>query len=348
MADSRRSHYRHSLTGPISRRCGEIPLMKTLFAILATASIVSTCGMIQPVFAFGLRCGQPTVKVWGPPDPDPVVSTDITLDGDVWHVTQNTWYRRSWDRSAQYNTDTHEIARSDNVREWRGSYYANPNQWMDGMLWNANGRLWYEEKIFDRGQQGTDSKGKLISDTAQDCGPAIALPKPPIVASLPTGQGDFPINRGQAGPATGTYPGTTNPANEGRGNEGYVQPPSSNNIVPLIFSGNALYAKVRLGARVVTMHVDTGASIMSVSPEVARQLIADGDAYYTNKQTEIEISGGATHIASVLNIKRVTIGGRTVYDVEAVADGSMLLDLASLSSLGFTIDLQNRRLVFNQ
>jgi predicted aspartyl protease len=98
------------------------------------------------------------------------------------------------------------------------------------------------------------------------------------------------------------------------------------------------------------MQLDTGAGMSKLTPEIARQLIADGEANYTGQQIEVTVADGSKHIEPVLNIRSITIGSHTSYDTLAtVGNGMLLLGLPSLTSIGkFNIDAANRQLVFNK
>jgi hypothetical protein len=43
---------------------------------------------------------------------------------------------------------------------------------MDGVVFVANGEVWYDEEVFDTSYNVRNQIGKLVGHTIQDCGPA--------------------------------------------------------------------------------------------------------------------------------------------------------------------------------
>jgi hypothetical protein len=91
-----------------------------------------------------------------------------------------------------------------------------PNNEMHGMLFPQNGRLWYQETIFD-----TAHNRKVVDDTTQDCGEYSPTPQPPPVYT-----------------AQGPGPAPT-----------YAVPPTTSDEVPIIVDRNEALAMVIIGGR---------------------------------------------------------------------------------------------------
>jgi hypothetical protein len=212
-----------------------------------------------PAYATTLNCASPTTWI-GDPGRDPVVQTTINLTGDSWTVTHYTAEGHSYNRGDQY--DMKDFPRADNKREWYGTHRSRSNLFVDGVVWNERGRTWYEERIRDSNYHGNTTYGNITSYTVQDCGRATPLPRSsPDIAS-----GPIP-NREPRGPIV-----PPNAHGEGAPRD---------ETVPLTVERGAAHIGVKLGTHAVTMTVDTGASVSTITPAIADQLIADGQAQYT-------------------------------------------------------------------
>jgi predicted aspartyl protease len=288
-----------------------------------TTLILAGLAIASPSYATALNCGPVTTQI-GDAGPNPVVHTTVRLTSDSWTVIHHTEDGRSYDRGDQY--DMRPIPRSDKVREWSGTRLTQPNLLMDGMAWNTRGRTWYGERLYDRNQ-----KGKIISATIQDCGPETAS----IVATAPTNT-VWDIDQQRYVPRGAAIA------------HGEAAPPLHEDIVPISVLRGAAYIRVTLGTHAVTMVIDTGANVMSVTPAVARQLVDDGQAEYTGEQAPIMLADGSQHYEPAIRINSITIGSHTRYGIRAtVVNSTMLLALPELAAIGkFTIDVANNQLIF--
>jgi hypothetical protein len=165
-----------------------------------------------------------------------------------------------------------DLPRADNKRQWYGTHHSRPNLSVDGVVWNDRGRTWYEERIHDSNYRGNSPYGNITSYTVQDCGQAIPLPRSIIAQALipnqePRGPTVPPSAHGEAATRVEVLPFT-------------------------VFQGN-VYIKVNLGTHAVNMVVDTGAFASTITPAIADQLIADGQAQYTGKQTKLTFANGS-------------------------------------------------------
>ena len=159
--------------------------------------------------------------------------------------------------------------------------------------------------------------GNLVGHTTQDCGPEMRAPAPaPVVTA--------------SAPAPVTAPG--------------------GDVVGLVSNGNAAAVKVHFGARDVMMLIDTGASSMSLTPDIANALLQAGEAHYTGQMVQLTLANGSTASEQEIVIDRVSIGSHSALNVHATitaADGMPLLPFPVLNQMGkFTIDTRNNLLIF--
>lgn len=107
-------------------------------------------------------------------------------------------------------------------------------------------------------------------------------------------------------------------------------------------------ADVVLGTNTpISMIVDTGAAIGSVPQSVADNLISIGQATTIGKIISI-FADGSEHPETVIDIGKLTIGGRTIYHHTSIGpDGSdPLLGINALSQFGrFSLDTKNNQLI---
>jgi predicted aspartyl protease len=106
---------------------------------------------------------------------------------------------------------------------------------------------------------------------------------------------------------------------------------------------------VFLGSSTISMAIDTGASSMLLSPEVANMLLSKGGAVEIGTGKAI-LADGSVHNNKVISVKYVVIGGRWITNVRAAVGpegSSLLLGIGVLQMFGkFSIDVPHSQLIF--
>jgi hypothetical protein len=114
------------------------------------------------------------------------------------------------------------------------------------------------------------------------------------------------------------------------------EPPLSGetSAVPFINHRGAMAVNVLVGGHAVQMLIDTGATISSISPALADQLIAEGHAT-EGGGGKIGLADGSSHYQRRGIVDAVTIGNHTRPQVEmTVSHGEPLLGLPVLNAIG--------------
>jgi hypothetical protein len=216
---------------------------------------------------------------------------------------------------------------------------------MEGRLFDQDGKLFYAEELVDF---KVNPKGDLRMTSQAFCGPdpsgtrwqTIArLNSPPSVASSPADPRWSPPPQASLAPPPPAQP--------------VVAPPSSGgDIVPIAIDHGRARVAVNFANYPLpqTMVIDTGASIMSVTNELAAAMMDRGIAYRMDQQTNICLADGACQMRDQIMIHKLSIGGRTVMEVPAIMvpdDVEMLLPFGVLNQAGkFTIDSAKGLLIF--
>ena len=122
------------------------------------------------------------------------------------------------------------------------------------------------------------------------------------------------------------------------------------NSVPVTIKHRAAYVDVLIGSMPVEMQIDTGATNMTITESVARQLVSSGEAE-AGPDGEVTLADGSTRTSTHILVHTVTIGGHVLHDVMAgvVPDaGSMLLGFDVLRGVSgrVTIDFDHAQLIF--
>jgi clan AA aspartic protease (TIGR02281 family) len=119
--------------------------------------------------------------------------------------------------------------------------------------------------------------------------------------------------------------------------------------VPITMARNAIYVDVTLGGQPVTMLLDTGANVSSISATLADNLIAAGQARDGGQSMPVTLADGSTIKERVLIVNTLALGAHTRRDVRMLVspDGvDMLLGLPVLNAIGkFTVDAANSQLL---
>ena len=127
-------------------------------------------------------------------------------------------------------------------------------------------------------------------------------------------------------------------------------PKGKADVITLKSDGTSLLLDAGLGGRVFEFILDTGASSMTVTPDIADWLVRDGHAAWGEHET-VTYADGKPHDVRSLNVYSVTVGQHTVSNVHVsvTPPGSpMLLGLNVLNAIGrFEVDAPHRTLTFN-
>jgi clan AA aspartic protease (TIGR02281 family) len=296
--------------------------------LLATAALA-----LMPASAHAyLLCSNP-VKTAGAVGRNPVVVTYIGInDNHTWTVIHALANGKAIDRSLQYGIN--DASDRNHVRWW-GRLNVAPHLWMTGemMVRNATGGKVYVENIYDQ------NKGNaVVMHSEADCvSYSAGTVLPASFAEAVTASPSY------IEPAAPTYSAPA-PA---------VQPAPvalTQTSVAMVdgTAFNSHYVDALVGNLPVHALLDTGASAMIVTETMASALVSNGEAIWGPDQTSI-LADGSKQASKTLIIYRLTIGGRTIANVEAgtVPDvGTPLLGMSVLSRFGkFTIDTANSRLI---
>ncbi len=220
---------------------------------------------------------------------------------------------------------------------WIGTLRTNRNLIMEGRLFDQDGKLLYGEELIDF---KINPKGDLRMTSVAFCGPdpsgarwrtIAGLNSPSSIASSP------PASRWSQPPQASLAPPPPP--------QPVAAPPSGGgDIVPIVVDHGRARVAVNFANYPLpqTMVIDTGASIMSVTNELAAALIDRGMAYRMDQQTSICLADGACQARDQIMVRKLSIGGRTVIDVPAIMvqdNVEMLLPFGVLNQAGkFTID----------
>jgi predicted aspartyl protease len=283
-----------------------------LLAVLLAG--VSTQAMAE------MDCGMPIQKIGRDTGSNPVVSVQVGRDPNgAWHVNHKLADGTIIYREQQY--DMIDISDND-TWQWQGANRRNPWMWMRGETKTVNGRPGYVESLYDA-HQGNRlvmySQVQCLDPTDPRKYAPRAAPKPPVYeASVPPAQ-------------------TYNPST------------STGLVVPIADDGLGGHTvDVYLGDRLVTMTLDTGASMVSIPSNIAYSLLSAGGGSIIG-MVNSTIADGSVHQEPEINIYKVTIGGRTLENVHATIapdNAMMLLGTNVLNRFGkYSIDTTNNQLI---
>jgi clan AA aspartic protease (TIGR02281 family) len=119
--------------------------------------------------------------------------------------------------------------------------------------------------------------------------------------------------------------------------------------VGIVANERGALIRVDLGSHYTLMMIDTGATMMTVTDSVAKQLIDANEATSGQNKTYVLANGQSSTTKSIV-IATVQLGSHKLHNVAAavVTDGAlMLLPFPVLNLMGkFTIDTANSKLVF--
>jgi hypothetical protein len=132
---------------------------------------------------FNVSCGPMRFFAGDAGHAEYVTSTDVARNGIYWTVIHHMSSGKSYSRAVQY--DARDISGS-NFDEWGGVRVGHPNIVMNGAIGTNQGRIVYMEWVYDTSLPGKPGEvGKVVGNTAQDCGPASAPVSAPVEAAAP-------------------------------------------------------------------------------------------------------------------------------------------------------------------
>lgn len=321
---------------------------KMLVALVAIAAAIPT-----EARAFDINCGAPFVgygDARSGPGTSVAVRVAIDENGLGWQVFHDLRDGRVISRVDQYEVNdlrNPTVYMKDGLHRdtaWIGTLRTNRNLMMEGRLFDQDGKLFNGEELYDF---KSNPKGDLRMTSLALCGPdpsgarwrTVAGLNSPPVASSPPAPRWAPPPQASLAPPPPPQPVT-------------VPSSGSGDVVPIAVDHGRARVAVSFAEYPLpqTMVIDTGASIMSVTNELAAALIDRGMAYRMDEQTNICLADGACQMRDQIMIRKISIGGRTVFDVPAIMvpdNVEMLLPFGVLNQAGkFTIDTERGLLIF--
>jgi clan AA aspartic protease (TIGR02281 family) len=305
----------------------------------AVVAVAVAAGAAAPAHA-ELTC-DPMHLQKGESGHNPAAFTKISFDNGVWSVVHHMQDGSSSSRQDQYEMHNERPSGYDPINnyklEWGGARISNPDYYMTALVWPESNHWWYSEQV--------TYKGKLVSYTVQDCGPA-GTPLAPVRPYAP--QAPAPV---VTQPAPEPQPTTTAsaPAPEP---QPQVTQPSGGDHVPIYLNdgGRSVWVDVQLGSLTQRMLIDTGATSISIPKSIANDLLRRGEASLEDPG-QVTIANGSTYAESLIRIDTVRVGNRVLHDMIAGVSpeqAAPLLGFPVLNQAGrFTIDTKNRQLIFD-
>jgi hypothetical protein len=285
--------------------------MKTLF--LASVAMLALSNVAHADSYYSATCG-PSILSVGTYSKDRDVRVSVVYDHGAWRVVHTLSNGHVYERGLQYDLRDQTSSFNDGTTKptWTGTLRRNPALSMTGSLGLRGSQLTYDETLVSNGQVVMASEATCSFDGAS---PAPSYAPPPAAVYTPPPQA------------------------------------ASNQVfVPLnsASSARSQAVNVTVGSTPVSMLIDSGCDTMAISPALADQLIAQGEATVAGTIT-ISLAGGQEHAGRKLIVRRVQIGDRVLTDVlanDGGADDSMLLGQSVLGHFGrFSIDRTAGQLV---
>ena len=132
---------------------------------------------------FNVSCGPMRFFAGDSGHAEYVTSTDVSRNGVYWTVIHHMSSGKTYSRGVQYGVS--DISHS-NFDEWGGVRVGHPNIVMHGLIGVGQGRILYEEWVYDTNLRGNPGDiGKIVGHTVQDCGSYSAPVSPPVEAAAP-------------------------------------------------------------------------------------------------------------------------------------------------------------------
>jgi hypothetical protein len=131
----------------------------------------------------------------------------------------------------------------------------------------------------------------------------------------------------------------------------FVAAPVGEDSIGILNLGNAVFAQLAVGSQPVMMQIDTGASEMTVSQNVAQAMLAKGEAETTDDE-QVSLADGSKITSKRVIIHDVRVGTHVLHNVPAGIvpnNAGMLLPFPVLNAIGIvTIDTAANKLIFIQ
>ena len=258
----------------------------------------------------------------GGPGHNEVVSTRVTrADNGDWSVVHTIVNGQVVTRGLQYTMtdDPVNARRTGVVAMWGGPLARNPNLYMFGRIWSANGTQHYSERLYDRAHNN-----KVVMEVDAVCHPSsyttfVQSPPPSATPSPP-----------------------------------FSPPTGGSETVKMVSDGGTFKVPVTInGQLTLKFVVDSGAADVSVPADVVLTLLRTEtitDADFLDKQT-YQLADGSTVPSQRFVIRTLKIGDKTLENVVgsiAPVAGSLLLGQSFLSRFkSWSIDNQSRALILN-
>lgn len=316
-----------------------------------------------------LNCGPATIDLGEPSGG--VVSTYVAHDPGKWVIRHTLANGMLVDRGTQYAITDYT---SPTAMQWRGVLDRNPRMTMVGevMHLKTTGQPTYNEWLYKDGQLVMHSMALCLFDKPPVIQPSVSAPATtapsyaPIAAPAPAS--GAPALAGTAyapvaapapavapaptvAPAPMVAPGPAIAPARPAAPAPVATTPVGEDSIGILNLGNAVFAQLVVGSKPVMMQVDTGATEMTVSDNVAEALLANGEAETTGDEQDILADGSKITSKRVI-IREVKIGMHVLHNVAAAIvpnDAGMLLPFPILNAIGIvTIDTAANKLIFNQ
>ena len=322
-------------------------MSKILAALVAIAAAIPAVA-----HALNINCEAPLVA-YGDARQGPGTSVGVRVaideNGLAWQVFHDLRDGRVIARVDQYEVNdlrNPTVYMKDGLHRdtaWMGILKTNRYLMMEGELFDRDGKLFYTEELVDF---KVNPKGDLRMRSQAFCGPD------------PSGAGWRPVDRVNSPSAVASSPPDPRWSPPPQASLApppqpvAAPPPGGGDIVPIVVDHGRARVAVNFANYPLpqTMVIDTGASIMSVTNELAAALIERDMAYRMDQQTNICLADGACQERDQIMVRKLSIGGRTVMDVPAIMvedNAEMLLPFGVLNQAGkFTIDSAKGLLIF--
>jgi hypothetical protein len=125
--------------------------------------------------------------------------------------------------------------------------------------------------------------------------------------------------------------------------------PTGRDSVPIIVSadGKMVHVDMIVGGQPVRMHLDTGATQMTITEAIATKIVRDRQGSYGPK-SKGKLADGTIHETYTVLINEVRIGTHTIRNVTAAIMDSLLLPFPLVNDIApFTVDTRAGELVFH-
>jgi hypothetical protein len=277
-----------------------------------------------------------------------VASTYVAHDPGKWVIRHTLANGMLVDRGTQYAISDYT---NTTTMQWRGLLDRNPRMTMVGevMRLKTTGQPTYNEWLYKDGQLIMHSMALCQFDKSPVTQPSVSAPATmsPAYAPIAAPASAPPVAPSLAAPAYApvTAPAPTAPPAP------LVAAQVGEDSIGILNLGNAVFAQLAVGSQPVMMQIDTGASEMTVSQNVAQAMLAKGEAETTDDE-QVSLADGSNITSKRVIIHDVRVGAHALHNVPAGIvpnNAGMLLPFPVLNAIGIvTIDTASNKLIFNQ